>query len=312
MSSTPSKGVAALLSQRGDTMKESMGVGAAPPGTLAVPIPATNGQYQGTGRDKDALVVDLDRLAPDPDQPRKTFAQDAIDEMAASMEALGQLQPIRIRWGSEAGVWIIIDGERRFRAAKQLGRKSIQCVEDKKDLTPDQILEAQLAANIVREDVPPVEAAAAVDRLLKLRGWSQRELASYLRVSSTKVQKAAELHAAPEPVKEMVVNKEIVPAVAIEAGRADTDEEKIRIARKARDEKMTKAETAAEVQRSRAKPSGAGAPRARLKTAWTHKAAGCTVAVENPKGLDNAAIANALRSALAKVEAVDTGRTDAA
>ena len=114
-----------LKARLGGNMRESMG--AARPTAVpasAPPAPAFHGEtakYQGAARIKDALSIDLARLAPDPDQPRKEFEPEALADLAASLKARGQLQPIRVRWDEPSARWVIIAGERRYRAALLAG-----------------------------------------------------------------------------------------------------------------------------------------------------------------------------------------------
>ena len=65
---------------------------------------------------------------PDPDQPRKEFAPDAIARLAESLKKHGQLQPIRVRWNATVGKWVVISGERRYRASAVAGLKTVACV----------------------------------------------------------------------------------------------------------------------------------------------------------------------------------------
>ena len=88
-------------------MRESMGAGRRPAPTPAPPAPAAfhggTAKYQGAARLKDALPIELDRIVPDPDQPRKEFDPEALGRLAASLKARGQLQPIRVRWDEAVG-----------------------------------------------------------------------------------------------------------------------------------------------------------------------------------------------------------------
>src|SRR4051794_4913681 len=69
----------------------------------------------GRTRARDAGHMEIDRIIPDPDQPRKEFSPEAIERLASSMRKFGQLQPIRVRWNEGLGRWVIIAGERRYR-----------------------------------------------------------------------------------------------------------------------------------------------------------------------------------------------------
>src|SRR4051794_24431228 len=107
-----------LAARLAGNMMESMGAA-----TAGAPIPPSGGvlhggaaKYQGAARLKDALSIKLEQIVPDPNQPRKEFEPEALAELAASLKARGQLQPIRVRWDEGLGRWVVIAGERRYRA----------------------------------------------------------------------------------------------------------------------------------------------------------------------------------------------------
>lgn len=112
----------------------------------------------------------VDQIRPDPDQPRKTFRADALAELAESIRQVGVLQPIRVRPEGEG--WVVIMGERRWRAAKAAGLSTIPCV-----ITTEtaNIREAQLIENMAREPMEPLEEAAALKELLD-RGYAPEAL----------------------------------------------------------------------------------------------------------------------------------------
>jgi len=116
------------------------------------------------------------QLIPDPDQPRTEFSQEEIDQLALSIREKGQLHPIRVRWSSSHGKWIIISGERRFQASKRAGLEAVECHFHDGELSDSEILEQQLIENLLRSDLRPMEEARAFDRLLKLNGWSGKDL----------------------------------------------------------------------------------------------------------------------------------------
>ena len=102
------------------------------------------------------LSIQVDRLVPDPNQPRKEFEPEVLVQLAESLKERGQLQPIRVRWDAAMERWVIIAGERRWRASVQAGLPTITAVEASKPLTEDEILEEQLIENCVREDLRPI------------------------------------------------------------------------------------------------------------------------------------------------------------
>ena len=115
-----------------DDVKRAASLGARPdafpPGmdpSQAVVRPA---RLEGVRGDRSAAWVAVDRIERDPDQPREEFDQDALAHLAESLKTRGQLQPIRVRWDEGRGVYVVLAGERRWRAAKMGGLLELQCV----------------------------------------------------------------------------------------------------------------------------------------------------------------------------------------
>lgn len=85
-------------------------------------------QAEGRKRLDAACVIRVDRIVPDPGQPRSEFDAEALERLAASLRERGQLQPIRVRWDEPADRYVIVVGERRYRAAKLAGLETLACV----------------------------------------------------------------------------------------------------------------------------------------------------------------------------------------
>lgn len=114
----------------------------------------------------EAKLIQLDRIEPDPDQPRTDFDPEALDELAGSIRADGVLQPIAARYDAERDIYVIIHGERRWRAARIAGLDAIPAIV--RDVPEDRRLVHQLVENILREDLNALDRAAAL-RALKTR-----------------------------------------------------------------------------------------------------------------------------------------------
>ena len=113
-----------------------------------------------------AKEIRLDRIEPDPHQPRSVIDEDALGELAASIKAAGVLQPIAVRYDDARDVYVVIHGERRWRAAEKAGLETIPAIV--REIEPDSILLQQLMENIVREDLNALDRAHAL-RALKER-----------------------------------------------------------------------------------------------------------------------------------------------
>ena len=116
----------------------------------------------------DAKLIRRDRIEPDPDQPRNYFDEDALNDLATSIRAEGILQPIAVRYDEPRDIYVIIHGERRWRAAGIAGLESIPAVV--RDIPEDRRLIQQLVENIVREDLNALDRAAALRALKQQMG----------------------------------------------------------------------------------------------------------------------------------------------
>jgi ParB family chromosome partitioning protein len=112
----------------------------------------------------EAKTIALDRIEPDPDQPRRSFDEDRLEELAASIGKEGVLQPIVVRYDGERDRYVIVHGERRYRASQRAGLEAIPALV--RDVPEHRRLIQQLMENIVRDDLNAVDRARAL-RLLK-------------------------------------------------------------------------------------------------------------------------------------------------
>jgi ParB family chromosome partitioning protein len=240
----------------GANVAESMGAGGTagpPPGmdpALARRMPA---RLQGVIRDKDAARIDIDRIAPDPRQPREEFGEDALLRLADSLRQRGQLQPIRVRWDEGQGKYVILIGERRWRAARMAGMTTLSCIVVEGDLSDAERLSIQLVENALREDLRPVEQARAYQTLMESHGWSGNQLARELHIAQASVAKALALLDLPEPVQDQVDRGELAASVAYEVSKLPDDEQRLQLASAAVAEKLTRSEVAEAVKAVRAR-----------------------------------------------------------
>jgi ParB family chromosome partitioning protein len=120
------------------------------------------------------FLCPIEKIRPNPDQPRKHMDQDSLEGLAKSIKEKGILQPLVV-WEVD-GVYELIVGERRWRAAQKAGLKAVPVVI--KDVSPDELLELALVENIQREDLNPLEEAMAYSRLIDELGLTQAQVAS--------------------------------------------------------------------------------------------------------------------------------------
>jgi ParB family transcriptional regulator, chromosome partitioning protein len=129
------------------------------------------------------IELRLDRIDPNPDQPRKSKTEEGIDSLSASIRDKGVLQPILIRPKGER--FEIVAGERRWLAAKKAGFEKIPVVI--KDYSESEVLEIALVENLQREDLNPLEKAEAYQRLLENFGYTQEKLAESMGKSRSTI-----------------------------------------------------------------------------------------------------------------------------
>jgi ParB family chromosome partitioning protein len=144
--------------------------------------------------DPNAKLLPIDRIKPDPQQPRKTFPKATLEELAKSIQDVGFLQPVVVRRAEDG--FILISGERRYRAAQQLGLREIPAVI--RDFDEEQAVVAALIENLQRENIPPEEEAAAFDALMRQRGFGVRELARRIHKDPSYVSRRVRVYEDPE------------------------------------------------------------------------------------------------------------------
>lgn len=138
-------------------------------------------------------------------QPRKTFHNETIASLAESIKANGMLQPITVRKVGQR--YEIVAGERRFRACRLLKMQTIPAIV--KELSPRQVCELSLIENLQREDLNPIEEAAAIQALMEEFQLTQQEVSQRIGASRPAIANALRLLKLPEPVKRMIASGRI-------------------------------------------------------------------------------------------------------
>ena len=213
--------------------------------------------FEGRSRLKEAATIRRDRIVPDPEQPRTDFDPEALEQLAGSLRDRGILQPIRVRWSSELDCYMIVVGERRWRAAGLAGIDAMPCIVVDGDATPEDLLEDQLVENCLRADLRPVELARSYQALMAARGLSQRALAERIHVSPASIAKAVALLTLPERIQESVDAGAIGPDVAYQLSKVEDVVEQAELAGRAvagsirRDELQARTRTSATPRQGR-------------------------------------------------------------
>jgi ParB family chromosome partitioning protein len=145
--------------------------------------------------------VPVERIDPNPNQPRLTFDEDTLLELAASITEHGVLQPILVRPGLD-GRYQLIAGERRWRAAKIAGLRQIRAIIE--DIDDDTALEIAIIENLQREDLSPLDEALMYERMTTEHGYSLRKLAQKLGKDKGYIENRLRLADAPTEIKQLV------------------------------------------------------------------------------------------------------------
>jgi ParB/RepB/Spo0J family partition protein len=172
-------------------------------------------------------VIPVDRIDPNPEQPRLVFNQETLDELTASIREHGVLQPILVR-PREGNRYQLIAGERRWRASKQAGLESIPALIE--DIDDDTALEISIIENLQREDISPLDEAAMYDRMVRDHGYSIRKLADKLGKDKGYVENRLRLADAPEDVRALVSLRKDTLSHAYELMKVDDPKKRRKLA----------------------------------------------------------------------------------
>ena len=154
------------------------------------------------GGEASSSTLPLREIEPDPEQPRKRFDDDALNQLADSITENGLLQPIAVRPKQVGRGYIIIAGERRWRAARLAGLDEVPVII--KDVTDEQAAALALIENLQREDLDPIEVAEGCRQLIEKYGLTQESAAKKLGKSRSAVTNSLRLLALPQDVRRMV------------------------------------------------------------------------------------------------------------
>lgn len=196
-------------------------------------------QLNDKEENKGELLLNINEVEPNRNQPRKEFDEDALLELADSVKQYGILQPLIVQ--KKKGYYEIIAGERRWRAAKLAGLKKIPVII--KEYTKQEIVEISLIENIQRENLNPIEEAMAFKRLLEEFNLKQDEVAERVSKSRTAVTNSMRLLKLDERVQQMIVDDMISTGHARALLAVDDKEQQYNLASKIFDEKLSVRET---------------------------------------------------------------------
>ena len=170
------------------------------------------------------VEVSLDALRPNPEQPRKSFDEAGLEELADSIRQHGLIQPIVVLENADG--YTIVAGERRFRAVRSLGLETVPVLV----LDDGRTDELALIENVQREDLHPLEEAEAMQGLMNRYGYTQQELASVIGKARSTVTNTLKLNELSDVIKdECRTVRSVSKSVLLEIVRRDDEEERQRL-----------------------------------------------------------------------------------
>lgn len=170
--------------------------------------------------------IELDKISRNEEQPRKYFDEESLNELALSIKEHGVFQPIILK--TDLDGYIIVSGERRFRAAKIAGLKKIPAVI--RNYSKGKVAEISLVENIQRENLSPIEEAKAYSIIINEMNLTQNDLAKRIGKSRSYVTNILGLLKLPDEVKEMLLNKKITMGHARAISKLDDPKQMIDLA----------------------------------------------------------------------------------
>ena len=189
---------------------------------------------------KEVDTIDINKIEPNSNQPRKNFNEDKIHELAESIKQHGLIEPLIVQKGKK-GFYTIIAGERRWRAAREAGVKEIPVVV--KEYSDQQVMEIALIENIQREDLNAIEEAEAYERLIKDFNLKQDEVAERVSKSRVAITNSLRLLKLDPRVREMIIEDKIKSGHARALLSVTHPEEQYRLAVMIFDNSMSVRET---------------------------------------------------------------------
>jgi ParB family transcriptional regulator, chromosome partitioning protein len=175
------------------------------------------------------ISIPLQQLVPDPAQPRTAMSAAVLESLAESIRTRGQLLPLRVRPADGDGKHIIISGHRRFAALVKLGAATAECVIVEEASDEAAVLAEQLAENLLREDLNPLDEADGYRRYIALRNITAAKAAEELHVPAARISRALALLSLPEDVRNLVRAGRVPKETAYYLSRLPEGEEQQRL-----------------------------------------------------------------------------------
>ncbi len=216
-------------------MAPKKGLGKGLDSLITKKVPETN-STENVSRE---TFLNINKVEPNPNQPRKRFNEDKLQELADSIKVHGIIQPLVVQ--KENDRYIIIAGERRWRAARLAGVKEVPVVI--RDFTEQELYEVALIENIQRQDLDPIEEANAYSNLIKEHHLTQDEVAERVSKSRVAITNSLRLLKLDQRVQQMVIDELLTGGHARALISIEDPEEQYNLANRIFDEKLSVRET---------------------------------------------------------------------
>lgn len=222
-----------------------------------------NSERVEVGADAPIQDIDVTKIIPNPDQPRKTFNDDSLKELSTSIATYGVLQPLLIS-PTVDDKYLIVAGERRYRASLLAGRKTVPAII--RVCSPQEVREIALVENLHREDLNAIESAEAMRELMENYSLTQEQVAAKINKSRPYVTNTLRLLQLPKEVTDLVRDGSLSPGHARALISIDDKDYLIRLAKKTIDKKMSVRDLEREVRLYFTRQNIASGPRKKSLT----------------------------------------------
>jgi ParB family chromosome partitioning protein len=196
------------------------------------------GERADTSPLREARLIDIERIKPDPEQPRKTFLSKTLESLAESIREVGGIiDPLTVEYDEREDCFRIISGERRYRAAKMIGLERLPCIVKAVDEKRRFLL--QLICNLQRDDLAPLEECAGIRSLIGRFGYSQARAAKLLNRSPSYISQILGLERLSDPARGYLQTSEVAKEIQIQASKEKDPRKQLEILKEASEGEKT-------------------------------------------------------------------------
>ncbi|TWU64538.1 Nucleoid occlusion protein [Crateriforma conspicua] len=291
-----------LRARFGGSFREAVGGGEGSEPNI-VDHPTRNKKFEGTTRAKGFQEIPVSKIVADA-QHREIFDEEELRQLADSLSSGGLISPIVVRWENRRASYVIIAGERRYRAATLLGWKTITCDVRPDEISEGEIAELQLAENHARKNLNPIELANAFKDVIAKNGYTTRDLAKRVGINETTVTRHLRLLTLDSKMQTDIASGKVPVGIAREAARLKDKADQNQFIEQAVEEGISSTEAQKRVSAvtKRKMPIRKKQPKVRVFSKTIKTEAGeVIVKIRGEKSPSDADVGRALELALAQI-----------